>query len=117
MYGDSNLILYAGNYIPNPFEIITKPKECVVSEYTTLRSYPNPFNPTTTLSYQLPEAGRVHLAIYDISGRQVADLIDGWREAGSHGVTFDASNLPSGIYIARLQAGNVSTSQKLVLVK
>jgi hypothetical protein len=79
--------------------------------------YPNPFNPATTLSFDLPDAGFVKLAVYDISGRLVADLVDGWRDSGAHEVTFDASNLASGTYLAKLDAGAFSTTQKIVLVK
>lgn len=79
--------------------------------------YPNPFNPSTVIRYQLPEASLVSLTIYDISGRQVTELINGWRDAGVHDVTFDASTLPSGVYLARLNAGDFSAAQKMVLVK
>ncbi|TKJ42459.1 hypothetical protein CEE37_01895 [candidate division LCP-89 bacterium B3_LCP] len=78
---------------------------------------PNPFNPTTVIGFQLPNAGKVNLAIYDISGRQVAELVNGWRDAGMHEVTFDASDLASGIYLYRLQAGEFSGVGKMVLVK
>ncbi len=80
-------------------------------------NYPNPFNPTTAISYQLSELSHVNLSVYDIAGRKVAELVNGWREAGLHEVTFDASNLPSGIYFARLTAGNYEQTQKLLLLK
>ena len=83
----------------------------------SLMQHPNPFNPTTVLSYQLPVAGLVNLAVYDVSGRQVARLVNGWRDAGSHEVTFDGSNLASGIYVYRLTADNFTASGKMVLMK
>jgi len=78
---------------------------------------PNPFNPRTILSFELPVASLVRLGVYDISGRLLAELLDGWREAGSHEVTFDGSNLASGIYIYRLEAGELTASGKMVLMK
>ncbi|HEX7342693.1 MAG TPA: T9SS type A sorting domain-containing protein, partial [bacterium] len=78
---------------------------------------PNPFNASTAISFELRAASFVNLAIYDISGRRVATLVDGWREAGVHEVTFDGSSLPSGIYIARLEAGGQTQVQKMVLMR
>ncbi|MCX6641391.1 MAG: right-handed parallel beta-helix repeat-containing protein [bacterium] len=78
---------------------------------------PNPFNPSTTLTFALPEAGNVHLTIYDVAGRQVAELVNGYKDAGSHQATFDGSNLSSGIYFVRLDAANQSALQKIVLLK
>jgi hypothetical protein len=78
---------------------------------------PNPFNPTTTISFTLPETGQVNLSVYDINGRQVASLVNGFREAGSHQVNFDGSNLASGIYLYRLAAGKYSATGKMMLMK
>jgi hypothetical protein len=65
----------------------------------------------------MPEANLVRLHVFDISGSLVATLVDGWREAGIHEVTFDASNLASGVYMYSLQAGNFQVGGKLILVK
>jgi hypothetical protein len=78
---------------------------------------PNPFNPTTTISYELPAASEVSLKVYDTSGRLVTTLINGFRQAGSHEVTFEGSHLPSGIYLYRIQAGAWSATGKMALVK
>lgn len=80
-------------------------------------AHPNPFNPTTRLSFALPEAAHAKLSAYDITGRLVATLVNGWREAGSHEVTFDGSGLASGIYVYRLTAGSFSACGKMVLMK
>lgn len=80
-------------------------------------SHPNPFNPSTTLSFTLLVAEVTSLKVFNVSGREVATLVDGWREAGTHEVTFDGSNLPSGVYIYRLQAGGFAASGKMVLMK
>jgi hypothetical protein len=79
--------------------------------------FPNPFNPTTVVSYQLSEVSNVNLAIYDVTGKVVAELVDGWRTAGTHEVTFDASDLPSGVYIYSLEAGDFTAIGKMVLMK
>jgi hypothetical protein len=79
--------------------------------------FPNPFNPSTKLSFSLPHASWVTLSVFNISGRQVATLVDGRREAGVYGVTFDGSHLTSGIYIYRLEAGEDTASGKMVLIR
>jgi len=81
------------------------------------QNYPNPFNPITKLSFDLPVPARVNLSVYDILGRRVMTLTSGWRDAGTHQVTFDGSNLPSGIYFYRLTAGDYTATQKMVLLK
>ena len=86
-------------------------------ESYSLAAYPNPFNPTTTLEFSLPEAARVVLKVYDIAGREVADLVNRSYEAGQFKAVFDASSLPTGIYLARLEAGSFSASSKLLLIK
>jgi hypothetical protein len=78
---------------------------------------PNPFNPTTALSFELQVSSRISLKIYDTAGRLVANLVEGWQEIGSHEVAFEGSTLPSGIYLARLEAGEVTAVQKLVMIK
>jgi hypothetical protein len=78
---------------------------------------PNPFNPTTSIVNNLPTASQVSLKVYDITGRLVATLFEGWEEAGSHYAIFDGSKLASGIYLARLEAGESSSIQKIVLLK
>jgi len=82
-----------------------------------LHSMPNPFNPTTSLSFTLQEAADVDLRIYDISGREVALLAAGQLEAGDHSLAFSGENLPAGIYLARLIAPGTVSIQKLVLLK
>ncbi|MCX6641307.1 MAG: T9SS type A sorting domain-containing protein [bacterium] len=87
------------------------------ASFISLDNYPNPFNPTTTIRYELPIAGLVRLSVYDISGRQVVDLVDGMREAGSQEVTFDGSNLASGVYLYRLKVGDQVAQDKMMLLK
>ena len=85
--------------------------------FTLEQNYPNPFNPTTTIAYALPAASEVSLTVYDVLGRAVATLVDARQPAGRHEVAFDASPLPSGIYVYRLQAGSFSVAKRLVVLK
>ena len=86
------------------------------ASFALLQNYPNPFNPTTTIKFGLPTASHVNLTVYDILGREVTVLVKERRNAGVHAIRFDASNLASGVYIYRLQAGeSVSTMKMLVL--
>ncbi len=78
---------------------------------------PNPFNPTTTLRFYLPEAGSVRLHVFNVNGQKVATLVDGWREAGEHDVTFTADNLASGVYFMRFSGGNAVLTEKIVLLR
>ena len=87
------------------------------SNYILHGASPNPFNPTTTLSFVLPQAGQVKLSVFNVAGRQVAELVNGYRAAGSHEVTFDASNLASGLYLYQLSAGDFNATGKMMLMK
>ncbi len=93
-------------------------------EYELAQNFPNPFNPTTIISYGLPEDSRVVLKVYDVLGREVRSLVDGMETAGYKKVTFDASGLASGIYFCRLQATatgrnakSFSAVQKMIVAK
>jgi hypothetical protein len=81
------------------------------------QSYPNPFNPVTNITFEVPRSMRATLRVYDLLGRQAAVLVNGQVPAGSHTVTFDGSNLASGVYLAQLVAGDFSATQRLVLLK
>jgi hypothetical protein len=79
--------------------------------------HPNPFNASTALNYKLQAPSKVSLKVYDTAGRLVTTLVEGWRQAGKHQVTFDGSGLASGIYLAQLKAGEFTDMQKLMLLK
>jgi len=81
------------------------------------QNYPNPFNPSTTINFTLAESGMVRLSVYDLSGRMITNLVNDRQNAGNFSVTFDAANLPSGIYMYRLEAGSFSQIKKMTLLK
>jgi len=85
--------------------------------YLTARNYPNPFNPTTTISYSIPAAGSVKVNVFDITGREVATLVNSHQVAGEYAVNWDANNRPSGIYFYRVSVDNVSKTFRMVLMK
>jgi hypothetical protein len=85
--------------------------------FNLTQNYPNPFNPTTKIEYNLPEQSIVQLKVYDILGNEVAILVDGEQFAGSYRVDFNGEGLASGLYIARLQAGNSTKTIKMTLMK
>ncbi|MFH1861793.1 MAG: T9SS type A sorting domain-containing protein [bacterium] len=97
--------------------VLEEGKAMLPAEIRLEQNYPNPFNPQTLIRYALPRAYDVALTIYDISGRQVAELMNGWQSAGWHEVEFDGSGLASGLYVYRLQAEGFSSSGKMVLLK
>ena len=86
-------------------------------EFALSPAYPNPFNPTTTLSFALPLDSEVFVTIYNLQGRQIATLVSTTMEAGYHSVTWDANSFSSGIYFVHMIAGEYMNTQKLMLVK
>jgi hypothetical protein len=102
-YGEEFPYMVGGSSTPTSFALIGV--------------FPNPFNPTTVISYELRAASYTSLKVYDTTGRLVATLVNGMREAGTHQVTFDGSGLASGIYLYILQADGNTAAGKLMLVK
>jgi hypothetical protein len=93
-----------------------------VTGYMLAQNHPNPFNPTTTIRYSLPEPGGVNIAVYDILGRKVATLVDEFRQAGEHSIVWNGTatsgeKVSSGLYVYRMQAGGHLLTQKMVLMK
>ena len=104
---------------PNPFDEITKPETGIEipSEFAIFSVHPNPFNPSTTIRYTLPEASEVHLSVYDIQGQLVSGLVNSLRKAGYHEVTWNAEKMASGVYLLHLQTGNFHHTKKIVMLK
>ena len=81
------------------------------------QNYPNPFNPSTQLSYDLKTDANVKLTVFNLVGQSVRVLVDGYQTAGYYEVTFDAEDLPAGIYLYKLQVGEYSSVKRMTLVK
>lgn len=89
----------------------------VPSKFELQQNYPNPFNPTTNIKFGLPKDGFVSLKIYNLIGKEVKTLVEGNHRAGSYNMTFDAVNLPSGIYFYTLRTNEFTETKKMMLVK
>lgn len=85
--------------------------------YSLAQNYPNPFNPATQIKFSVPKAVNVSLKIYDVLGKEVATLVNEMKQPGFHTVDFDASNLATGVYFYRIDAGEFSSVKKMMLVK
>lgn len=92
-----------GSEVPNGFELD--------------QNYPNPFNPTTLIRFQLPQASDVRLTVFDVTGKEIATIVDEYRSTGTHEVTFGARNLPSGVYFYRLETELNSKIRKMTLTR
>lgn len=105
---DAGLITATGEMAAGP----THP-----AEFSLSQNYPNPLNPTTTISYVLPVGGTVSLKVFSLDGKEVRALVEGNQSAGQHVVEFDARDVASGVYLYRLQLGGFAQTRKLVIVK
>jgi len=92
-------------------------KEELANEFSLEQNYPNPFNPSTTIQYSVPQLSDVSIKVYDVLGKEVANLVDAQHSQGVYEVAFDASNLASGMYIYTIKAGNFTSSKKMLLMK
>ena len=88
-----------------------------VKAFSLSNNYPNPFNPTTTINYQIPELSFVTLKVFDVLGSEIATLVNEENPSGRYKAEFDATDLPSGIYFYRLQAGSFVETKKMMLLK
>ena len=85
--------------------------------FVLLQNYPNPFNPSTSIQYQVPSISQVSLKVFDILGNEIETLVNEEKPAGIYQIQFDASNLTSGVYFYRLQAGSFVDTKKMILIK
>ncbi len=92
-------------------------EQSIPEAYALRQNFPNPFNPSTEILFDLPEDATVSLVVYDVLGREVARLVQEELRAGTHRARFDARNLPSGVYFYRIQAGDFHSTHRMTLLK
>ena len=97
--------------------VVNPPTENLPSEYSLSTNYPNPFNPSTVINYAVKDAGLVSINVYDILGAEIKTFVNETKEAGEYEVEFNASNLPSGVYIYTMQVNGFISSKKMLLMK
>ncbi|HZW38476.1 MAG TPA: T9SS type A sorting domain-containing protein [Ignavibacteriaceae bacterium] len=85
--------------------------------YNLSQNYPNPFNPSTAIKFQIPKASQVKLEVYDVLGNLIQTIVDEYKSAGNYQTELNLSNLSSGVYLYKLQAGDFSSTKKMMLVK
>lgn len=117
-FGDS---LWSSNinefYIDSIAVSLDENEQELPTEFELSQNYPNPFNPTTTIKYQIPQTAFVSLSVFNILGEKIAALINKVQTAGDYTIDFDASSLPSGVYLYRVQADKFSETKKMVLLR
>ncbi|MBO8131006.1 MAG: T9SS type A sorting domain-containing protein [Candidatus Marinimicrobia bacterium] len=91
--------------------------EIALKSYELKQNYPNPFNPVTTIEYYLPKAGFVKLKVYNMIGKEVTTIVSEFKQKGNYKVVFDGKDLPSGVYIYRLETDGIMLTRKLLLIK
>jgi len=101
----------------NPVYVSVKDENIEPKSYKLMQNYPNPFNPSTTIQYSIQKESFITLKVYDVLGKQIATLVSERKAAGNYSVDFNSSNLPSGVYFYRMQAGNFVSTKKFVLLK
>jgi hypothetical protein len=114
--GPNGSISYEGGSLLVPLSIEDQLPE-IPTEFALFQNYPNPFNPTTTIRYHVPEQAHVAIRIYDVMGREVADLVNDQHPAGAYEITWDARSYASGVYYYRISAGDFVSVRRLVLMK
>jgi len=91
--------------------------QMIPASYGISSIYPNPFNPITQISYTIPQYSYLQFNIYDLTGRKITTLINEFQTPGYHSISWNADNLPSGVYLIRMDSGDFTQTQKVVLVK
>lgn len=109
-----NRLVWMDDNMPEPVDVTVNQDERLTSKITV---YPNPFNQSTTLIVALDKAAKISIAVYDIKGRMIKSIDNGYRQAGEHRYTWNSGDLPSGLYLARISTSNRSKVVKLLLVK
>jgi len=115
--GPNGSISYEGGSLLIPTSIEEPSPEEIPTEFAMFQNYPNPFNPSTTIRYDVPEKAQVTVKIYDLMGREVAELVNDQHTAGAYTIVWNARDFASGVYYYRMTAGDFVSVRKLVLMK
>ncbi|MBN2424073.1 MAG: T9SS type A sorting domain-containing protein [Calditrichaceae bacterium] len=116
-YAEENMTLDKYTAEEQAMEELTLEVQDIPDRYALEQNYPNPFNPSTTILLELPEDGKVNLEVFDVNGRRVATLINGFRTAGRYHIDFNGGHLASGVYFYRVVTPNFSAVKRMLLVK
>jgi hypothetical protein len=111
------LVVRSINWLMNGVVLSTPNEDLIAESYKLDQNYPNPFNPATTISYSISKESNVSLIVYDIMGKQVAELVNSKQAAGSYRVEFDAAKFASGTYFYKLTTGDFISVKKMILLK
>jgi len=120
VYNASNGKVAFDNFMVSVYDFAVETaivNESVPTDFVLEQNYPNPFNPTTTIEFKIPSAEMVNISLYDITGRKVGELMNEPLNAGTYSVNFNASMLPSGVYLYRVTAGEFNAVKKMTLLK
>jgi len=114
-----NMVAESGNYVNLDVTLnyIEGVNNGDVAAHFALNTYPNPFNPQTSLLFSLTQPGAVRLDVYDVRGRRVQTVADGYYESGAHRLVWDAAGMPSGVYFARLHTAEGELVTRMLLLK
>ena len=104
-------------FFPGNATAVSDERNIVPANFILYQNYPNPFNPATTISYSLPAERKVIIKVFNLLGREVAELVNEEKGAGSYQVSFNASSLSSGVYFYRIRAGDFVQTKKMILLK
>ena len=111
----TNIVSASGDY--NPHKRVFTQSSIQKGRFFLSQCYPNPFNPSTKIFYTLPENAKVQIKVYDMLGKEVAELVNEIKPAGYHETTFNASELSGGIYMYRITSGIYSETKKMILLR
>lgn len=108
----NNISAYYSNIVS-----VDENENLVVNDFSLSQNFPNPFNPSTLIEYKIPKSTFVEIVVYDILGKEIATLVEEYKSKGIHKIQFNSNNLPSGVYIYRIKAGNYSETKKMILMR
>lgn len=117
VFNDDSSSVHISDVYYNESPLGIEDNATIASDYKLNQNYPNPFNPVTHISYTVPKSGQVNLTIFNVLGEEVSKLVNEVIIPGTHTTTWNAENMPSGVYFYRLDAGSFSQTNKLLLIK